>query len=253
MTLQVFHDLYEPCPKYSCFTSLVSALFNATACSAFTFFLCRTSSMSSISFGSIPSLSRNSSFSISVSFTLISNLLTWLVKSTMFLRCGNKNQTRYWFMFKLVLKFCSKLILFAKVIRHLNTKPVKLHVIVSHNLTSPQSPALREKSLFNVLYLTVGIHPLKDFRNIDRISLPPLAKHYDKKCKWQCSLLISNANLCLAILDFLHCFTQTILSLKWVAPVLDMSFHGLQMHIRVRPFNGVGYLKHLPWQKRHSC
>lgn len=74
------------------FTSLVSALFNATACSAFTFFLCRTSSMSSISFGSIPSLSRNSSFSISVSFTLISNLLTWLVKSSMFLRRGNKNQ-----------------------------------------------------------------------------------------------------------------------------------------------------------------
>jgi len=92
MTFQVFNDLYEPCPKYSCFTSLVSALFNATACSAFTFFLCRTSSMSSVSFGSIPSLSRNSSFSISVSFTLISNLLTWLVKSSMFLRCGNKNQ-----------------------------------------------------------------------------------------------------------------------------------------------------------------
>ena len=186
MTLQVFDDLYEPCPKYSCFTSLVSALFNATACSAFTFFLCRTSSMSSVSFGSIPSLSRNSSFSISVSFTLISNLLTWLVKSSMFLTCGNKNQTRYWFMFKLVLKFCSKLILFAKVIRHLNTKPMKLHVIVSHNLTSPQfcqcAPALREKSLFNVRYLTVGIHPLKDFRNMERISLPLLAKHYNKKC-----------------------------------------------------------------------
>ena len=67
------------------FTSLVSALFNATACSAFTIFLWRTSSMSSFSFGSIPSRSRSSSFSISVSFTLISNLLTRLVRSSIFL------------------------------------------------------------------------------------------------------------------------------------------------------------------------
>ena len=147
----------------------MSALFNATACSAFTFFLCRTSSMSSVSFGSIPSLSRNSSFSISVSFTLISNLLTWPVKSSMFLRCGNKNQNSLLIHIYISSQILRNLTLFAKVVRDLNTNPMKLNIIFSHNLTSPQfcqcASALREKSLFNVLYLTMGIHPLKDFRN----------------------------------------------------------------------------------------
>ena len=82
----IFVMLNFPRSVKSKITSLVNALFRATACSALTFFLCRTSSMLSDSLGSIPSRSRNSSFSISLSFTLISKLFTWLVRSSMFLK-----------------------------------------------------------------------------------------------------------------------------------------------------------------------